>query len=84
MEKIGQDKIKSKINEIEVAITDGDHALDEKINTVKLNLESVKNGVIQKIDQVNVSFKMIDCISEYWNVFSSLKYHSSIQKIEPF
>ena len=55
MEKIAQDEIKSKINVIEAALNDGDHVLDEKIKTVKLNLESVKNVVADQIEQVNVS-----------------------------
>ena len=60
MEKVAQDEIKSKINEIETAINDGDHALDEKIKTVRLNLESVKNGMTDQIEQVQVSYKIID------------------------
>ena len=60
MEKVAQDEIKSKLNEIEAALNDGDHALDEKIKTVNLNLESVKNGMTDQIEQVNVSLKIID------------------------
>ena len=59
MEKVAQDEIKSKLNEIEAALNDGDHALDEKIKTVNLNLESVKNGMTDQIEQVNVSLKII-------------------------
>ena len=57
MEKVAQDEIKSKLNEIEAALNDGDHALDEKIKTVNLNLESVKNGMTDQIEQVNVSIR---------------------------
>ena len=60
MEKVAQDEIKSKINEIETAINDGDQTLDEKIKTVRLNLESVKNGMTDQIEQVQVSYKIID------------------------
>ena len=60
MEKVTQDEIKSKINEIETTINDVDHALDEKIKTVRLNLESVKNGMTDQIEQVQVSYKIID------------------------
>ena len=59
MEKVAQDEIKSKLNEIEAALNDGDHTLDEKIKTVNLNLESVKNGMTDQIEQVNVSLKII-------------------------
>ena len=59
-EKVAQDEIKSKINEIEAAISDGDHTLDEKIKTVRLNLESVKNGMTDQMEQVQVSQKIID------------------------
>ena len=41
--------------EIEATLNDGDHALDEKIKTAKLNLESVKNGMTNQIEQVKVS-----------------------------
>ena len=58
MEKVAQDEIKSKLNEIEAALSDGDHALDEKIKTLNLNLESVKNGMTDQIEQVNVSSKI--------------------------
>ena len=60
MEKVAQDEIKSKLNEIEAALSDGDHALDEKIKTLNLNLESVKNGMTDQIEQVNVSLKIIN------------------------
>ena len=60
MEKVAQDEIKSKINEIETAINDGDQALDEKIKTVRLNLESVKNGMTDQIEQVQVRDKISD------------------------
>ena len=56
MEKVSQDEIKSQINEIEATLNDGDHALDEKIKTVNLNLESFKNRLTDQIEQDNVSY----------------------------
>ena len=60
MEKVAQDEIKSKINEIEAALNDGDHALNEKIKTVNLNLESIRTGMTDQIEQVHVSDKIIN------------------------
>ena len=50
-----RNNLQSKIAEIEATLNDGDHALDEKIKTTKLNLESVKNGMTNQIEQVRVS-----------------------------
>ena len=46
--------------EIEATLNDGDHALDEKIKTVNLNLESVRTGMTDQIEQVKVSDKIIN------------------------
>ena len=53
-----RNNLQSKIAEIEATLNDGDHALVEKIKTAKLNLESVKNGMTDQIEQVNVSLKI--------------------------
>ena len=58
MEKTAKDKIKSKINEIEAAIKDGDYALDEKIKMVKSNMESAYSNLSSQIQKTNVSFLM--------------------------
>ena len=50
-----RNNLQSKMAEIEATLNDGDHALDEKIKTAKLNLESVKNGMTNQIEQVRVS-----------------------------
>ena len=52
----GKNHLESKIAEIEATLNDGDQALYENIRTVELNLESVKNGMTDKIEQVQVSF----------------------------
>ena len=55
MEKIAQDEIKSKINEIEAAFNDGDHALDGKIKMVKSVFESTTKRLASQILKTNVS-----------------------------
>ena len=55
----GKNHLQSKIAEIEATLNDVDHALDGKIKTVELNLESVKNGMTDQIEQLNVSNKII-------------------------
>ena len=56
MEKIVQDEIKSKINEIEAALNDGDDALDGKIKMVKSVFES---------DWSNFSFRIPKLIGPF-------------------
>ena len=75
MEKVAQDEIKSKINEIEAALNDGDHVLDEKIKTAKSTFESAKKSLTSQIQRTNVSFvmKFEKCI-----YVISLKIHKSI------
>ena len=75
MEKVAQDEIKSKINEIEAAINDGDHVLDEKIKMVKSTFESAKESLASQIQKANVSFVMK---FEKCNDVISLKIHKSI------
>ena len=41
-------------------VTEIDDDLDEQIKIVKLNLESVKNGMTDQIEQVHVSNMIID------------------------
>ena len=49
-----------KIAEIDDSLGEIDDGLDEKIKTVKLNLESVKNGVTDQIEKEHVSNNIID------------------------
>ena len=58
MEKVARDEIKSKINEIEAALNDGDYLFDEKIKTVKSTFESAKKNLTSQIQRTNVSFVM--------------------------
>ena len=67
MEKIAQDEIKSKINEIESALNDGDDALDGKIKMVKSVFESTTKNLASQILKTNVSF-----VTKFENNFNDL------------
>ena len=71
MEKVAQDEIKSKINEIEAALNDGDHALDEKMKTVKSTFELAKKSLTNQIQRTHVSF----VIEKFLDAAISSKIH---------
>ena len=56
IEKVTRDEIKSKIAGLEGALNNTDHAILEEIKTIRLKLESVKNEVIDQIEQLRVNF----------------------------
>ena len=74
MEKIAQDEIKAKINEIEAAFNDGDDALDGKIKKVKSVFESTTKTLASQIMKTNVSF--VTKFENFSNVAISLRPNS--------
>ena len=66
MEKVGQDEIKTSIDEIKATLKDRDNTIDAEIETIRSSVASSKNELTREIQQANVSWILpIDCEWEF-------------------